>query len=85
MAGLLFAFGIWADLGALMVALFVIIAGIGFHRFWTITDPEQRQFQSLLFFRNVTILGAALAFFGFFSGLGHTLGLTLTGPLFHLR
>ena len=55
------------------------------HRFWMVTDPEQRQFQTQLFYRNLTFLGAALMLFGFFAGVGHALGLTITGPLFHLR
>jgi putative oxidoreductase len=82
--GLSIALGIWADLGALMIAAFVIVAGWGFHRYWEAPE-DQKQTQQLLFWRNVTFLGAALALFAFFAAFGHDLGLTITDPLFDLR
>ena len=51
------------DVGSLMVALFVVLAGLYFHRFWTIEDPAQRQMQSGNFFRNVALLGVSLMMF----------------------
>lgn len=70
-AGVSVGAGIWADLGSLMLALFVVLAGLGFHRFWTVEDPVQRQTQTQLFYRNVT-----LAF-------GKGMPFTITDPLFH--
>ena len=52
-ASLSIGLGIWPDLGSLMVAVFVVPAGLYFHRFWTLEDPAQRQTQSGSFFRNV--------------------------------
>jgi putative oxidoreductase len=83
--GLSIALGIWADVGALMIAVFVVIAGEWFHRFWEIEDAQQKQMQSLLFWRNVTFLGAAIILFAFFASFGHDLPLTITDPLFDLR
>jgi putative oxidoreductase len=77
--------GIWADLGALMLGLFVILAAAGFHRFWEIEDQEQRQAQKSNFLRNATYLGACLIIFAFFASFGHDLPLTITDPLFDLR
>lgn len=68
-----------------MIGLFVVLAGAWFHRFWAVEDPQQKQFQMQLFFRNLTFLGTALVFFGIFSTVGHELGLMITGPLFDLR
>ncbi|MGH2693862.1 MAG: DoxX family protein [Actinomycetota bacterium] len=81
--GLSVALGVWADLGALMIGAFVIPAAWGFHRYWEAPD-DQKQTQQILFWRNVTFLGAALALFAFFAGFGHDLGLTITDPLFDL-
>ncbi|MDQ3941025.1 MAG: DoxX family protein, partial [Actinomycetota bacterium] len=81
-AGLSIGLGIWADLGALMIAAFVIPAAWWFHRFWVIEDENQKQNQTLLFWRNVTFLGAALALFAFFATFGHDLPWTVTDPLF---
>lgn len=82
--GLSVGLGAWADVGALMIAAFVIPAAYWFHRFWAVEEPQQRQLQMQLFFRNLVFFGAALALFGFFAGLGEGLGLTLTGPLLEL-
>lgn len=83
--GLSIGLGIWPDVGALMIAAFVIPAAWWFHRFWEVTDENQKQSQQILFWRNVTFLGAALALFAFFAAFGHDLGLTITDPLFDLR
>lgn len=83
-ASLSIALGIWPDLGSLMVAVFVVPAGLYFHRFWTVEDPAQRQTQVGNFLRNVTFLGASLAMFGFFASAGEGLRFTVTGPLFDL-
>jgi putative oxidoreductase len=77
--------GAWADVGALMLALFVVVAALWFHRFWTIEDPQQRQPQQQNFIRNATFLGACLIIFAFFTTFGHDLPLTMTDPLFDLR
>ena len=73
--------GIWPDIGALMLGLFVVPAAVYFHRFWTIDDPVQRRTQALAFYRNVEIMGASLVMFGLFGWVGHGLRFALTGPL----
>lgn len=77
--------GIWADLGALMLALFVTLAAAWFHRFWEIEDQEQRQAQRQNFWRNASLVGASLIIFAFFSTFGNDLPLTITDPLIELR
>ena len=73
------ALGIWPDIGALMVAVFVVPAAWYFHRYWTIDDPEGRRAQALAFYRNVEILGASLVMFGLFGWAGHSLRFVVTG------
>ena len=36
------AFGIWPDVGALMIAAFLIPAAAYFHRFWELEDENQK-------------------------------------------
>lgn len=74
--------GVWPDIGALLLALFVALAAFGIHNFWTLTDPGQRQTERFSFFRNLTYLGAALALLAFFVSVGDKLKFTITGPLF---
>jgi putative oxidoreductase len=80
----LVALGAWPDLGCLMLAAFVIPAGLIFHRYWEIPPGEARMAQNLNFMRNVTLLGAGLTLFAFFAAAGSSLDLTLTGPLVNL-
>ncbi len=73
--------GIWPDIGALMIAVFLVPAALLFHPFWTFTDPAARRTQEMSVYRNISLLGAALALF---AAAGH-LPLALTGPAFTLR
>ena len=78
------AAGIWADLGSLMLAAFVVPAAGLLHTFWRIEDPTQRQTEQMSFLRNVTFLGAALALFAVFASIDHNLRFAVTGSLFDL-
>jgi putative oxidoreductase len=78
------AAGIWADLGALMIAAFVIPAAWFLHPFWKIEDPTQRQNHHQSFLRNVAFLGAALALFAVFASIDHSLRFAVTGSVIHL-
>jgi uncharacterized membrane protein YphA (DoxX/SURF4 family) len=50
---LLVVLGIWPDLGALMIAAFLIPTTLLFHPFWTVADPAERRTQRGSFYRNV--------------------------------
>jgi putative oxidoreductase len=76
--------GIWADLGSLMIAAFLVPAAILFHPFWSETDPAARRTQESSFYRDVSLLGAALALFALFAASGHV-PFALTGPALSLR
>jgi uncharacterized membrane protein YphA (DoxX/SURF4 family) len=76
------ALGVWPDVGALMVAVFVILAAAWFHRFWVIENEEQKRMQSQLFWRNAIALSTSLIMFGSFAAFGPELRFTITAPLF---
>jgi uncharacterized membrane protein YphA (DoxX/SURF4 family) len=71
--------GIWADLGALF--LFVFLMGTTFmvHRFWWETGDVRMQMQ-VQFMKDLSLAGASLMLFAFFATTD--VGLMLTGPLF---
>ena len=50
--------GIWMDLAALGLAIFVMAAGLFMHRFWEETDDQTRQIEMAQFMKNVSIAGA---------------------------
>jgi putative oxidoreductase len=58
--------GFRARLGAWLIVLFLVPVTFVMHAFWTVTDPMMAGFQRAMFFKNVSILGAALviAYFG---------------------
>jgi putative oxidoreductase len=76
--------GIWADIGALMIALFLIPAAVLFHPFWNETDPVARRTHEMSFYRDVSLLGAALALFALFAASGHV-PFAVTGAALNLR
>lgn len=76
--------GIWPDIGALLLVAFLVPAGLLFHPFWKFTDPTARRTQESGFYRDVSLLGAALALFAFFTTAGH-LPFAVTGSLLNLR
>ena len=73
--------GIWPDVGALMIAAFLIPAAAYFHRYWQVHD-EGKMMQRGFFWRNVIGVGACLMMFGMFVTLGPALRFTITEPLF---
>jgi putative oxidoreductase len=82
--GLMVALGVWGDLGALLL-VFLVVAGFLIHAFWKVQDPHQRMDQQVHFMKNLALAGGSILAFVVLAGLGHDLGLTITGPLFNLR
>ncbi|RKN42991.1 DoxX family membrane protein [Streptomyces hoynatensis] len=76
------AFGIWPDLGALLLLIFLLPTAFLMHNFWAVADPAARQNDMLHFHKDLALAGAALVMLGTFADLGGDLGLTLTKPLF---
>lgn len=81
--GLMVLLGIWADLGALLLVVFLIPTAILMHGFWKETDAQSKQMEMVQFMKDMALGGAALMLFAFFAHV-EDLGLTITGPLFSL-
>ncbi|MFJ1461587.1 DoxX family protein [Nocardia sp. N2S4-5] len=81
--GLSILLGIWADLGALLLLVFLVLTAVLMHPFWKETDPQAKQTEMIQFNKDLALAGAALMLFSFFAHVSD-LGLTITGPLFHL-
>lgn len=78
------ALGIWADLGALLIAVFLFPTAALIHAFWKESEAQARQQEMTHFFKDYALGGAALMLLAFFSYVGNDLGLTITGPLFDI-
>jgi putative oxidoreductase len=79
--GTLFVLGIWADLAALLLAAFLLTAGLLAHRFWQETDYGMRAAQEAQFMKNLALAGACLVFLAWFSEFGDDVP-SVGGPLF---
>jgi putative oxidoreductase len=79
--GILIALGVWADLGALMIAAFLVPTAYYMHGFWRFDDPQQRQTQMAHFMKNLSLAGASLALLALYAQCAGHLWM-LTGPLF---
>ena len=76
------ALGIWADIGALCLLLFLIPVTYFTHGFWRF-EGQARQVQTGNFLRNLTYLGGVLLILH--AALAGALPLTVTGPLLTVR
>lgn len=82
--GLMVLLGIWADLGALILAAFLIPTAIIMHGFWKESDSQAKMMEMVQFNKDMALGGASLMLMAFFSFVGSELGLTITGPLFNI-
>lgn len=78
LGGLSVALGVYGDLGALLLAGFLLVSAVVFHPFWKESDAQAAQTEQAQFMKNVALAGAAAVLVAVFAS--QTLGLTLTGP-----
>jgi putative oxidoreductase len=78
------ALGVWPDVGALMIGVFVLLTMVYVHDFWNLDEESGREAQRQQFLRNMAFVASCAALFGTFAGLGERLPLVLIPPLFGL-
>ena len=64
LGGLSILLGIWVDLGALLLTLFLLATALLMHNYWTETDGMGKSMQRSIFLKNIALAGAALIFLG---------------------
>jgi uncharacterized membrane protein YphA (DoxX/SURF4 family) len=77
--------GVWADLGALLLVVFLVPTAVLMHGFWRESEEQAKQLEQVQFLKDLALAGAALMLLALIAHSGHSLGLTITGPLFHLN
>jgi len=68
LGGIYIVLGFYADLGALLIALFLIPTAFLMHAFWKETDPTAKQNETIGFFKDLSLAGAALIIFALLRG-----------------
>ncbi|MGH2961539.1 MAG: DoxX family protein [Microbacterium sp.] len=76
------ALGLWADLGALLIVAFLLLITPIMHAFWRETEEQMRQTQTVMFMKNIAMLGGALVILYAYNQLQGEAALSLTDPLF---
>ena len=60
LGGVYIAIGLWVDLGALLLAITLILAAVIFHNYWKETDPTAKQNEMIAFNKDIALAGASL-------------------------
>jgi putative oxidoreductase len=81
--GLYVALGIYADLGALLLTIFLLLSAFKMHDFWNVTDAQAKQSEMTSFMKNLALAGASLIIF-VLVGSGVEFGPTITEGIFSL-
>ncbi len=76
------ALGVWVDLGALVLAVFLVPTAFLMHAFWKEEDEQAEQTQFAQFMKNIAMAGGALVLFYAWNQLQGDAGLSLTDPFF---
>jgi putative oxidoreductase len=82
LGGLSVLLGIWPDLGALLLVIFLVPTAVLMHGFWRETDPQARFMEQVQFMKDTALAGASLMLFALFAQRGEELRYVLVGPLF---
>ena len=79
--GVFVGLGIYADLGALLLAIFLIPTAFLMHNFWKESDATAKMNETVAFFKDLSLAGAALIIYALVSG-GAELGINITKSFF---
>jgi len=63
LGGIYIILGFYTDLGLLLIAIFLVLAAVIFHNFWTETDATAKQNEMLGFMKDIALAGGALILF----------------------
>lgn len=84
LGGLSILFGVFGELGSLLIVATLLPITFFMHAFWKESDPQAKQTEQISFNKNVALIGAALAFFVLFATPAVDVGITITRNLITL-
>ena len=82
--GLSIMLGVYADLGALVISVLLIVMALKMHDFWTQTDAQAKQTEMINFLKNISMAGGALFIFAVTATAESDYGWALTDSLWQL-
>ena len=81
LGGLSVILGIYADLGAIALAVVLLAMALKMHNFWAHTDAQAKQTETIAFFKNISMAGGALFFYAVAASEGTNIGWELGNRL----
>ena len=81
LGGLSVILGVYADLGALVLAALLVVMALKMHDFWTQTDAQTKQMELISFSKNLSMAGGALFLFAVAASEGTNIGWELGSRL----
>ena len=85
LGGLSLILGVYADLGAIVLAAILLLMAVKMHNFWTLEDAQAKQADMIGFMKNVSMAGGALFMFAWMATDGSLYGPAITGSLFKIQ
>ncbi len=85
LVGLSLILGVYADLGAIVLAAILVLMAIKMHNFWTLEDAQAKQADMIGFMKNISMAGGALFMFAWMATEGSKYGPAITESLFHIK
>lgn len=83
LGGLSVILGLWADLGAIVLAVILLVMAVTMHNYWTQSDPQAKQADMIGFWKNISMAGGAVFMFAVLSLENTKFGFMITGPVFN--
>jgi len=68
LGGIYIVLGVWVDLGALLIAVTMVLVAIIFHQFWKETDANTKMQETMNFYKALSLAGAALIILALVAG-----------------
>ena len=85
LGGLSVILGVYADLGAIVLAAILLLMAVKMHNFWTLEDAQAKQADMIGFLKNVSMAGGALFMFALMATEGSKYGPAITESLFNIK
>lgn len=85
LGGLSVILGVWTDLGALVLAVMLVVMAVKMHDFWTQSDPGAKQAEMIGFMKNIGLAGGALFIFAIAAMENSNYGPAITESLFSIK
>ncbi len=84
LGGLSIILGVYADLGAVVLAALLVIMAVKMHAFWSETDATAKQTEMIGFMKNISMAGGALFIFAIAATANSDYGWALTESLWSI-